>query len=354
MSVFAYTENMKQLKNTNLSSFTSLRVGGPAKKLVLVDSSRELLDVLEHDNSCQHVLGFGCNILVSDQGLPGTTVVVRGGDVEVEDTLIVADTGVWWDNVVLTAAQHSLWGLELMSEIPSSVGGAVFGNIAAYGVQISDVLEWVDVYNRKSHVVTRLAAKEIAFSYRHSSLQDQPDDVILRAAFRLSQTPLHALTYDSAIAIGEELGLSLDSLGERRKIIVETRRRAGSIYHFDDPHAERSAGSFFKNPLVSTEQARFLASFDETGKTLERVEHQSKVHGGDSHRASAAHVLLAAGFSRGQRWGQVQLHDRHVLKIITHDGATASDVYAVVQEILTTVHNKLDITLETEVKFLGF
>lgn len=178
--------------------------------------------------------------------------------------------------------------------------------------------------------------------------------IILRASFQLSFRPLHELRYDSALAVATELQLEPDTLTHCRDIIIETRRRAGSLYHPEDTTTEHTAGSFFKNPLVTTEQARELAQFDETGKALERIENQSRIHGGDSHRASAAHVLLAAGFSRGQTWGHVRLHPQHVLKIETLDGATADEVHAVVQEIISTVKTKLGIDIEPEVKFLGF
>lgn len=337
-----------------VAPYTSLKVGGVAQTLILPSNTDELIRALQAlQDQPYRILGYGCNVLVSDTVLEGTTIIVRGGTVTVEGDLVIADAGVWWDDVVRTAIDHHLWGLELMSEIPSSVGAAIFGNIAAYGAQISDTLEWVDVYDTQTHETTRHPASNFSFAYRASSLQSQPHAIILRAAFRLSTKPMHELKYDSALAIGDELGLDHTTITYCRDIVIETRRRAGSLYSPNDPNSERSAGSFFKNPMVTEDQARLLASYDETGKTLERIENQSKIHGGDSHRASAAHVLLAAGFHRGQTWGHVQLHDRHVLKIVTHDGATATDVYRVVQEILSTVKEKLEIELEPEVKFIG-
>lgn len=105
--------------------------------------------------------------------------------------------------------------------------------------------------------------------------------------------------------------------------------------------------------MVTSEQAVMLASFDETGKTLERINEQNRIHGGNTHRASAAHVLLAAGFSRGQTWDNVRLHPDHVLKIETLPGATAQEVYDVATEILATVQSKLGIELVPEVRYLG-
>ena len=96
-----------------------------------------------------------------------------------------------------------------------------------------------------------------------------------------------------------------------------------------------------------------LASFDESGKTLQRINQQNELHGGDPRRASAAHVLLAAGFRRGQTWENVRLHPDHVLKVETLDGASAQNVADVANEIMTTVKNNLDITIVPEVQFLG-
>lgn len=344
---------MKVLTNEPLAPYTSLRVGGAAEKLIVTTTYQEVLDSLNSQELPQWMLGFGCNALISDNGLPGTTLMLRGGAITVDDTEVTADAGTWWDDVVQTALEHKLWGLELLSGIPSSTGGAVFGNIAAYGAQISDTLQWIEVYDTRTQSVARRTAKEIAFSYRNSSLQTEAEIIILRAAFKLAKTPIHELRYDSALNIAKELASDTDTLDGRRDVILETRRRAGSLYNPDNPESEHTAGSFFKNPLVTHVQAQLLAQFDETGKTLQRVLEQAKIHGGTSARASAAHALLAAGFQRGQTWNHVRLHPSHVLKLETLPGATATEVAAVVREIQTTVQEKLGIELEPEVKFMG-
>ncbi|TXG76788.1 FAD-binding protein [Patescibacteria group bacterium] len=336
-----------------LAPYTSLRVGGDAETLVVCETYTDTLEAIKTSPSQPTLLGFGSNSLVSEAGLPGTTIVWRGGAIERHNNTLIVDAGVWWDDLVKFAIKEDLWGLELMSEIPSSVGGAIFGNIAAYGQQVSDTLEWIEVYNQETLAVEKRDASEFHFAYRESSLQSTPHLYILRASFALSASPLHTLRYESAITTANELQCDTDTLTGLREVIIETRRRAGSIYHPNDPQAERTAGSFFKNPLVTTEQAIELARFDETGKTLARIQEQSAIHGGSALRASAAHVLLAAGFSRGQTWGRVRLHNRHVLKIETLEGATASDVYTVAQEIISTVKEQLDITITPEVRFLG-
>lgn len=338
-----------------LAPYTSLRCGGNAERLYTPTSYNEVVSLLTATKAGEPVwlLGFGSNCLISDAGLPGTTIIWRGGDITQDGTTLIVDAGVWWDDLVTYAIKNQLWGLELMSEIPSSVGGAVFGNIAAYGQQVSDTLSWVEIYDRDTGKIEKRTKDQLSFSYRESSLQSEPHVMILRVAFELGTTPLHTLRYASALSIARELGCDVSSLGGLRDTIIETRRRAGSIYHPDDVNAERSAGSFFKNPLVTAQQTELLAGYDETGKTLERIAEQNRIHGGSDQRASAAHVLLAAGFERGQAWDRVRLHTKHVLKIETLPGATAEEVYTVAQEIITTVHRTLDITLIPEVRFLG-
>lgn len=344
---------MKTLSNEILAPYTSLKVGGPAETLVIAESYDDAIKAFTTAKNPITVMGYGANCLISDKGIPGTTIMLHGGSVDVDGTILIADAGIWWDTVVQTAIQHGLWGIELMSEIPSSVGNAVIGNIAAYGQQTSDSLIWIDVFDSQAKDIKRLSKDEITFGYRESSLQKSPEIIVLQAAFQLSMSKTTELKYDTAIAIGEELGLDHNTLAHCRDIIIETRRRAGSIWHPNEPTQLHTAGSFFKNPLVSEEQARDLARFDETGATLERVINQSKIHGGSSQRASAAHVLLAAGFKRGQRWDKVELHPSHILKLATLDGATAQEVYEVSQEIISTVKAKLGINLEPEVKFIG-
>lgn len=346
---------MKTTHNIPLAGYTSLKVGGAAETLIETETNKETLEVLEQlqPNKPFTMLGFGSNSLISDKGLPGTVLMWRGGEIRFEDNLLISDAGVWWDDLVKAAIEKKLWGLELMSEIPSSVGGAITGNIAAYGQQVSDTLEWIEIYDTEARTITRSSKEDFTFEYRHSSLQEQPNLVVMRTAFRLGNEPLHVLKYAAAVRVADELGLDTTNLDGRRNTIIETRSRAGSIYHPDDPTMLRTVGSFFKNPLVSTEQALELAKFDESGATTERILQQNKIHGGVSHRASAAHVLLAAGFNRGQSWGNVRLHPSHVLKLEALEGATASEIYAVVQMIVTTVQDKLHITIVPEARFLG-
>jgi UDP-N-acetylmuramate dehydrogenase len=346
---------MQVLHNVALAPYTSLRVGGPAENLLELTDNDDLAVVVNQQPQPIWVLGGGTNCLVSDKGLPGTVVLNQVGKIrQLGPTRLQADSGVVWDNLVKKAIELDLYGLEFCSGIPGSVGAAVVGNIAAYGQSISDRLIEATLLDTSDNSVSTWQNQDFGFAYRTSQLQKLENKalVVLTATFELSPTPLGDLEYDSAKKIAQTLGLEADTLAHRREIIMETRKRAGSLLE-DKQTGPWTAGSFFKNPVVNEEQARAIIAHDETGISIEQLLHQNKIHSGVSGRVSAAHVLLAAGFSRGQTWGQVRLHPDHILKLENVGQASAQDIYNVVQQIIKTVRQKLGITLEPEVRFLG-
>jgi UDP-N-acetylmuramate dehydrogenase len=347
---------IKISQHVSLANYTSFHVGGNAEYLAVVSSTKELLEVLEKQE-WKHIwlLGYGSNTLISDRGLPGLTVVIRGGLIDANGTTLFVDAGVWWDDVVKTAIDHELWGTELMSEIPGSVGAALFINITAYGQSIGPLVEWIEVWDKKNQAIKKYHKKELQWSYKSSlfQLDGHRDEVILRACLQLNTTSQDELVYQKALDVAEELNLTTTTLANRRKIIVEARSRAGSLWSPDDKN-NRTAGSFFRNVMVSHKKALELASYDETGKTTEQIMTMNKVHGGDETRVSAAHVMLAAGFTRGQKFGQyVQLHDQNLLKIEALQGANAKNIYDAMLLIQQTVAVKLGVDLLAEAQLLG-
>lgn len=301
-----------------------------------------------------HFLGFGSNTLIADVGLSGTTVLFRAGRIQRDGNTLIADAGVWWDDLVMYAINRGLWGLEFTSAIPGSVGAAVVGNIAAYGQAVSDTLAWADVLDTKTHILRRYSSEELSLEYRVShTLQEQRNLLVLRAAFALHVSPNKQLEYESALSIARQKQYDLSTLTGRRQAIIDAREKAGSLWDWRDDHATKTAGSFFRNPLVDAETAERIMDYDETGKSHELLRKMNLVHGGSTTRVSAALVLLAAGFSRGQQWGDVRLHPSNVLKIENIGDATAQEIYDVSREIIRTVKDKLAIDLDPEVRFLG-
>ncbi len=343
--------------NVPLAPYTSFGVGGAAELFMEVPNSDELLAILQTpiDKSIT-VLGYGSNVLISDAGIPGLVLRLNGGSTRIEGTKIIADAGCWWDDIVQIAISNNLWGCELLSEVPGSLGGALYINITAYGQSIGPLIEWVDAWNPKTMQIERLHAPDLLWSYKKSVFQTNPhyrNFVIIRACLNLSKTATTDITYQKALDIAEELHLNPTNLSARRTIIHHARERAGSLWHPDTQLIPRTAGSFFRNPSVSQKIAEKIMSYDESGKTMEQIRRMNLVHGGSETRVSAAHVMLASGFNRGQRWGSVKLNDANLLKIEADHGATAQDVYKVMCEIQQTCQQVLGVNLEPEVCLLG-
>lgn len=337
-----------------LAPLTSFHCGGAAEHAIVLDNLDQLDAALASSEKIDWVLGFGCNSLISDAGLPGTTLILRDGAIHQENGLVIAEAGVWWDDLIQYTIDKDLWGMECMSAIPGGVGAAVVGNIAAYGQAVADTLQWIDVLDLEKHEKKTLKADELGLEYRRSTLlQSNRSLIVLRATFALNKEPVKPIEYESALVVAREKGYDLDTLEGRRETIIGARDRAGSLWDYRDENASKTAGSFFRNPLVDHEAAERIMSHDETGKSLELLKKMNAVHGGNMSRVSAAHVLLAAGFHRGQTWGDVRLHPQHVLKLENAGNATAQDIYNVSNEIVSTVKAKLGVDLEPEVRFLG-
>ena len=348
---------MQTSQDVPVADLTSLRTGGKAARLITLEPHDRLADVVmgARANGPIWLLGYGTNCLVSDKGLPGTVILNQTGQVEqIGPHRFRADGGANWDDLVQGTIGAGLWGLEFASGIPGGVGAAVTGNIAAYGHKVSDVFVEATLLDPADGSIRTWHKDELAFDYRSSALQ-RPENqrfIVLDATFELSQVPTKELEYASALRVAADLHLQPDSLQNRRAIILETRRRAGSLLQ-DRSAGPWTAGSFFKNPVVTESQLQNIIQHEEAGITRQQLLRQNQIHGGNTARVSAAHVLLAAGFHRGQTWGNVSLHPDHILKLENLGNATAQEMYDVVQHILSTVHEKLQITLEPEVRFLG-
>lgn len=345
---------MKLQHNAPLARHTSLQAGGPAAILASLEPGDRLSEVLEKLDQPVWVLGYGTNVLISDKGLPGSVIINKTGGIDVQGNTIVAESGASWDELVRLAIDNNLWGLEFTSGIPGGVGAAVAGAIAAYGHRVADPFVKARVLDTRFGKMEDWEAPRFNFGYRRSDMQLPQNShyVIISAEFELSSQPTGELEYQSALKAAADIGIKPDSLQNRRKVIMEARRRAGSLLG-DTSQGPWTAGSFFKNPMVGESQIQALISHEEYSVGRDQLVRQNIIHGGSQARVSAAHVLLAAGFNRGQTWGRVRLHPDHILKIENTGGASAQEIYGVVQTIIGTVKQKLGITLEPEVRFLG-
>lgn len=348
---------MQQLANVSLKDYTSLHAGGTAERLWILENDDDLLSAATEaaTNGPIWTLGYGSNCLVSDKGLPGTVLINKAGTLtKLSNTRFKVSSGISWDTFVQFIIDNGVFGLEFTSGIPGGTGAAIVGNIAAYGQKVADCFIEATVLNPLSGNVETWQKEQLGFTYRSSALQLEQNQglVLLDAVFELSEAPTTELEYESALKNAQELGIKPDTLQHRRQIILETRRKAGSLLQ-DNEAGPWTAGSFFKNPLVDDQHIEAIISHEEAPLSREQLLKQNRLHGGTHLRVSAAHVLLAAGFKRGQTWGNVRLHPDHILKIENLGNASAQEIYEVMRTIIQTVHQKFNITLEPEVRLLG-
>ena len=137
-------------ENVPLAPLTTFYIGGPARFFVRVSSVDELrqsLDFARDKNIPTLVLGGGSNVLIGDAGFEGLMIKMEIGGVEIQKETLIAGAGESWDAVVSHAVNENLWGIENLSGIPGTVGGAVVQNIGAYGAAVSEVVEWVEVFD---------------------------------------------------------------------------------------------------------------------------------------------------------------------------------------------------------------
>lgn len=336
-----------------LAPFTTMRVGGPATRLVEVTSTEDFMRVVsECDDAAEPVLlvAGGSNLVISDAGFDGTTVLVRtqGRQVEVDGdagvVTVTAAAGESWDRLVAQLVADGVSGLEALSGIPGTVGATPYQNVGAYGCEVSRYIVSVDVFDRRTREVSALSAGDCAFGYRDSCFKADPDRwVILSVTYRL------ALSEDSApisyAELAQRLGVAAGDTAPARRVrraVLELRRSKGMVVDIDD-HDTWSCGSFFTNPIVTQKVASRLPDDAPRWPVADgRV------------KLSAAWLIGAAGIGKGFALpdSDAAISSRHTLAICNRGKATASEVIALANEVRARVSRQFGISLEPEPRLI--
>jgi UDP-N-acetylmuramate dehydrogenase len=318
----------------SLAALTTLKLGGPAQYFVSASDRSELLDALAWARA-QHVqvrvLGGGSNLLIVDEGVPGLVVQVatRGIALAIEGKhgLLTVQAGEVWDDVVSLAIDEGLAGIECLTGIPGSTGATPIQNVGAYGQEVADVIEEVEVLDRETGAVSWVPASECRFAYRDSRFK-RSREVVLAVRFRLRRDGVPTLRYpELARVVGEGA-----KLAEVAAAVRALRASKGML--IDDTFVP-SAGSFFVNPVLNSEQAAIV--------TPEMP--QFPLDGGV--KLSAAWLIEHAGFSRGTRRGGVGISDKHSLALVNY-GGTAKELLALASEIQSGVLERFGVALQVE------
>jgi UDP-N-acetylmuramate dehydrogenase len=340
--------------DARFSELTTLRVGGAAKRLVEVERTDEVLEVLaECDASGEPliVLGGGSNLLVCDRA-PDLTVLAlrtRGIDLVVDDdhVLVTVAAGEPWDEFVAQSVESGWVGVEALAGIPGLVGATPIQNVGAYGQEVADTVVSVDVVDRATGERAVRPAADCAFGYRTSAFKQAPGEfVVLGVTFRLRRSSSSAPVRYAELAASLGVAVGEPAPTERvHEAVLALRRRKGMVLE-DDDHDTWSAGSFFTNPVVD---AGVAASLPATAPQFDAGERQVKV--------SAAWLIERAGFTRGSggelTGGRVTLSTKHTLALTNRGGASTDDVLTLARAVRAAVGERFGITLDPEPTLVG-
>ena len=354
---------MQVEENIPLAPFTTLRIGGPARYLVRVENESQLVEAVAFARGRGlpiFVLGGGSNLVVSDRGFDGVvlhmaigslTSVEYGADfgASVDQTV---PAGMDWDAFVLAACRGGLSGVECLAGIPGLVGGTPVQNVGAYGQEVSETIVSVRVFDLERMQFVSLSRSECGFGYRRSIFNSTA-----RGRYIVTAVTFH-------FEVGRAVELKYAELqrrfaqrhlaGERPSPLevyeaVRTIRHGKGMLLVEGEPDCRSAGSFFKNPVV--DDAVFAAILAALGLEARSVPHWPAGEG--RVKLAAAWLLEEAGFHRTYAMGQAGISSRHTLALVNRGGATAAEILTLRDEIRRVVADRFGIELEQEPVMLG-
>jgi UDP-N-acetylmuramate dehydrogenase len=335
----------------DLSAYTTLRLGGPAARLVEASSEDAVTTAVRAADAAGEpllVLAGGSNVVVADDGFPGVVVRVmtRGID-RAGDELDVA-AGEPWDPFVAHCVLEDLAGVEALSGIPGSVGATPIQNVGAYGQEVAETIVRVRALDRRSGEVVELAPEDCGFSYRSSRFKREPGRwLVLRVAFALEPSPLsRPIRYaELARRLGVKQG-ERAPLAEVRDAVLALRRGKGMV--LDEADADSvSAGSFFTNPILGPDEfARLEARAGERPPAWPED--------GGRVKTSAAWLIERAGFAKGHGDpAGIAISGKHVLALTNRGAGTTADLVALAREIADGVEQAFGVRLVPEPVFVG-
>ena len=334
-----------------LANHTSLRIGGPAKNFVHATTEEELVNAVKAAGAAGDevlIIGGGSNVLVADAGFNGTVIRVetKGNTYHVDACsggMITVAAGEDWDQFVAWILEKGFAGLETMSGIPGTVGGAPIQNIGAYGHEVSEVIARVRTWDRKAGAYKTFSNSECEFSYRSSIFKKNPGRyVIIDVTFQLRNGEMSLPIKYKELA--SYLGVELESrvlVSEVRKVVLALRAAKGMLLDAKD-HDTWSAGSFFVNPVLTAEAAAKLPA-----DAPRWVQEDGRV------KTSAAWLMENAGVKKGQIHNGAGVSNKHVLALINNGSASAADIADLARSARAAVEEKFGIVLEAEVQFVG-
>lgn len=334
---------MKRTANASLKKLNSFAVEARAGQLIELETEADLQSIttrFKFDTARDLVMGSGSNILFASD-IDGTVLLnrIQGKRIVTDsndEVLVEVCGGENWHQLVLWCLEQGLSGIENLSLIPGSAGAAPMQNIGAYGVELSDVLDSVQVLELESGELHGFGHKNCRFGYRNSRFKttDAGRYLITHIYLRLQRNFVPSLAYSG---LGEELkamGINQPTAKQVSDAVIAIRQRK-----LPDPSVTGNAGSFFKNPVLERTVANLLKK-DFSGLPLYPVDQ-------DSCKVSAAWLIEHCGW-KGRSMGRAAVSDQHALVLINKGEANGREILDLADAIRESVRDRFGIELQPE------
>lgn len=354
---------MNEQAGVPLADLTTMRVGGPADRVVTVTTTDELVDAVREVDDADEpllVVAGGSNLVVADDGFRGTVVRVATTGVTRESAdscagaMVRVSAGEGWDELVALAVTEGWAGVEALSGIPGLTGATPIQNVGAYGQDVSQTVAQVRTWDRQEQAVRTFFNDGCGFSYRSSRFKGDTRYVVLDVLFQLELADVSRPVAYRALAdgLGIELGATAP-LGDVREAVLEQRRMRGMVLDPDD-HDTWSCGSFFTNPILPANEFDALVARAATVLGAEAPAPPRFAEPDGRVKTSAAWLIEQAGFGKGFGLpAPAALSTKHTLALTNRGGATASDVVALARQLRDGVLDRFGVRLVNEPVLVG-
>ncbi|MGE0784841.1 MAG: UDP-N-acetylmuramate dehydrogenase [Sandaracinaceae bacterium] len=325
-----------------LAPRTTLGLGGTARFYLTARDAGSVAQAIRwarHRGVPVAILGGGSNLVVPDHGFDGLVIeMAQRGIEDLGGGVTRAAAGEEWDGFVARAVAQDLAGIECLAGIPGRVGATPIQNVGAYGQEVAETIREVEVLERRTLSRAVIRGEECGFGYRDSDFKRDPDTyVVLSVTFALRPGGAPSVRY---LELERAMEGRDASLSDVMQTVLALRRAKSMVIDFADPN-HRSAGSFFTNPIVSSDLA-------------DRVEGAPRWPMPDGRvKLAAGWLIEQAGFQKGLVRGAVGLSTKHALALVHHGGGTAEALLALAEEIRAGVAARFGVTLELEPRILS-
>lgn len=342
------------LTNIDLKSYNTFGLKATARYWSQYTNGQNLIQTInfcKSNNLEWYVLSGGSNIILTDNFTGvyihpvGNGIELLKNDIDDSRSTIIADAGVNWDKFVEYCVERQLWGVECLSLIPGLVGASPVQNIGAYGSEASDHIVWVEYLDTKDMMIKKIDVKDCEFGYRTSIFKNKLKGraIVTRVAFELNDKKPESLNLNYGLLLKTIESKGEVSLKNIRESIIEIRTQK-----LPDPKTLGNAGSFFKNPVVSSAKARSMI------ENYPQMPYYVVSDNMDLTKIPAGWLIEKAGW-KGYKTapnGGVGVHSEQALVLINHGDGTAQDILDLAQRITADIESKFGIKLEMEVNIL--